>query len=64
MMQATMPICGLVDELNKKLSNASECYAREEMTMCRDMIQDSQEKPSNNGLQFSTRPWLQQLFTT
>ena len=28
MMQARISICGLVDELNKKLSNASECYSR------------------------------------
>ena len=50
MMQATMPICGLVDELNKKLSNESECCSREEM------FQGSQEKRSDKCLQFSTQP--------
>ena len=28
MMQARIPIYGFVDELNKELNNASECYSR------------------------------------
>ena len=57
MTQTTMPIRGLVDELNEKLSNESECCSREEM------FQGSQEKRSDKCLQFSTQPWLVSMVT-
>ena len=57
MMQATMPICGLVDELNEKFSNETECCQREESSQC------SQEKSSNKCAKISTPPWPVSIVT-
>ena len=51
MMQAVLPICGLVDGVIERFSNETECCQREEGSQC------SQEKSFNKCANISAQPW-------
>ena len=51
MMQAMTPICGLVDGVNERFSNETECCQREESS------QYSWEKSSNKCAKVSAPSW-------
>ena len=50
-VQATMPICGLVVELNGKFNNEAECC------QCEESAQHRQEKSYNKRAKISAPSW-------